>query len=239
MIGCLGVWPVVLVPQPQIERQIRTEPPIVLHEEIKRIGAEVVGSCPGLQRSLLREAQQEVRKIVARVGYRLRASGFVLRRGEPGKHKTALRIPCRVETLQNAAVVSAETPVMFSPIPGNCLRNRVSLVQLTAWRRVVQSAKRRETDSRQPPVERIVRNPANPRAALPGNVRDVRIEIRRGNMVVVIVHPENVCNPALPIGPSPAGVQPLCSRFSRKRRNRIHDVARAARPVHSEIDVVL
>src|SRR5260370_138487 len=150
--------------------------------------------------------------------------------------------PAWPRTTRDAAripVAPPELPVLFAAMRGNCLRNGVSLVKLTAWRRVVQSAKRRETDSRHPPVERIVRNPANSRAALPGNVRDVRIEVGCRNVIVVIVHPENVCDPALPIGPSPAAVQPLCSRFSRKRRRRIHDVARAARPGHSEIDVVL
>src|SRR6266699_1001001 len=77
-IARLGVRSVVFVAQSQIERQIGTESPIVLREEIKRIGAEVVGICARLEGGLLRETQQEVGEIVPRVGYRLRAPGRVL-----------------------------------------------------------------------------------------------------------------------------------------------------------------
>src|SRR6266481_9790248 len=58
-------------------------------------------------------------------------------------------------------------------------------------------------------------------------------------MIVVVVHAENVCDSAFPVGPPCAGVQPLRVCSSGQRRKRIHDVARAARPVQPEIDIVL
>src|SRR5882724_3703784 len=58
-------------------------------------------------------------------------------------------------------------------------------------------------------------------------------------MIVVVVHAENICDPALAVGPPRAGVQPLRSRSPSERRKLIHDVVRAARPVQPEIDIVL
>ena len=58
-------------------------------------------------------------------------------------------------------------------------------------------------------------------------------------MIVVVVHAESVCDAALTVSPSCAGVEPLRSGSSRERGERIHDVARAARPVQPKIDVVL
>src|SRR2546427_1371765 len=58
-------------------------------------------------------------------------------------------------------------------------------------------------------------------------------------MIVVIVHPENVCDAALPVSPPRAGVQALCSRSPCKRRKRIHDIVRTARPVQPKVDIVL
>src|SRR5258708_18583925 len=135
---------------------------MVLREEIKRIGAEVVGIRAGLQRGLLRETQQEVRKIVPRAGYRLRAPGCILRRREAGKHKTAFRTSCRAETLQDAAVVSAETPVVFSAIPRNCFRDGIGLVKFAAGGRVAPPPPPGGTDSREPPVKPNVPKPPHP-----------------------------------------------------------------------------
>src|SRR5258708_39533826 len=58
-------------------------------------------------------------------------------------------------------------------------------------------------------------------------------------MIVVIVHAKNVCDTALSIGPPRTGVEALRSRSSRQRRKWVHDIVRAARPVQSEVNVVL
>src|SRR6202171_1416659 len=187
----------------------------------------------------MQQTQQEVRKIVSRIGYGLRAPACVLRGREPGKYKTALRTSCRAETLQDASVVSAETPVVFSVIPGNSLRDGVGLVKLTAGCRGAQPTKRGKTDAGYSPVKRVVRNPADPRAAWSGNVNDVRIEVGCRNMIVVIVHAKNVCDAAFPVGPPRAGVKPLRSRSAREQGEGIHDVVRTARPVQSKIDIIL
>src|SRR5882762_37815 len=58
-------------------------------------------------------------------------------------------------------------------------------------------------------------------------------------MIVVVVHAENVCDVAFPVCPPCTGVEPLRVGSSGQRRKRIHDVARAARPVQPKIDIVL
>src|SRR5260370_14265354 len=144
-----------------------------------------------------------------------------------------------MEALQNAAVISAETPVVLAAIPRNCLRDGVGLIEFTARCRVVQSTERCEADSRQPPVKRIARNPAYPRTARSRNVRYVRIQVGCRNMIVVVVHAENIRDTAFSIGPPRAGVEPLGVRSSRERGERVHDIARVARPVQSKINIVL
>src|SRR5438093_11000561 len=144
-----------------------------------------------------------------------------------------------MKALQNQAVVSSEAPIVFSAIPRNSLRDRVGLIQFAPRRRVIQPAERSEADSRESPVKGIIRNPADPRTTRSGNVQDVRIEVGRGNMIVVVVHAERVCHAALTVGPPRAGVEPLRSRSPRGGGERIDDIVRTARPVQSRIDVVL
>ena len=86
------VRPVVFVAEPQVERQVRPEPPVILNKEIVGIRAEIVGACPELQRGLLRIAQQEIGEVVARVYNRNRASRGVLRRCESREYETSFRV---------------------------------------------------------------------------------------------------------------------------------------------------
>src|SRR5881296_1167259 len=111
-----------------------------------------------------------------------------------------------MKALQNQAVVTSEAPIVFSAIPRNSLRDRVGLIQFAPRRRVIQPAERSEADSRESPVKGIIRNPADPGTTRSGNVQDVRIEVGRGNMIVVVVHAESVCHAALTVGPPRAGV---------------------------------
>ena len=121
-----------------------------------------------------------------------------------------------MKALQNQAVVTSEAPIVFSAIPRNSLRDRVGLIQFAPRRRVIQPAERSEADSRESPVKGIIRNPADPGTTRSGNVQDVRIEVGRGNMIVVVVHAESVCHAALTVGPPRAGVEPLRSRSPRE-----------------------
>src|ERR1700730_9771384 len=58
-------------------------------------------------------------------------------------------------------------------------------------------------------------------------------------MIVVVVHAEHVRYAATPIRPAGAGIQPLQAVASSQRWKRIDECCGAARPVHSEVDVIL
>src|SRR5437773_7664739 len=128
---------------------------------------------------------------------------------------------------------------MSSAIPGNRLRDGVSLVQFAPGCRIVQPSKRREADSRQAPVEGIVRNPYNSRASGSRHVRRVRKQVRCKNVIVIVVYAKHVAHAPFAVHPTSAGVQPLRSRASGERREWIYQVVRTARPVQPKIDVVL
>src|SRR5207237_9864513 len=63
------VGAVEFVTQPEVERQVRPEPPVILDKEIVGVCAEIVGVGPELQRRLLRISQQTVREVISGVRY--------------------------------------------------------------------------------------------------------------------------------------------------------------------------
>src|SRR6202008_3338673 len=93
------VGAVVFVPQTEIQGKICGKAPIVLNEKVERIRPKVVGSRAGLQRGLLREAEEEIGEVVARVGKRLRAACRIAGCCESREDKAAFRVTRRPKTL--------------------------------------------------------------------------------------------------------------------------------------------
>src|SRR5256884_5238321 len=72
----------------------------------------------------------------------------VLRRRISRKYEAAFRVSGGMEALQNAAVVSAEAPIVLGVVPGNGVGKRVRLIELAARRRAIQAAKRDRKSTR-------------------------------------------------------------------------------------------
>src|SRR5580692_8560723 len=117
-----------------------------------------------------------------------------------------------MKTLKDAPIVAAESQVVLSTIPGNGVGEGVGLVEFTARHGVVQTTKRGEADSRQSPVKGVVRNAANACTARTSYILHVRIEVGRGDVIVVVVKTQNICGAAFAISPASGGVQPLRGR---------------------------
>src|SRR6516162_11196858 len=142
-----------------------------------------------------------------------------------------------MEAFEDAAVVSAEAPIVFCVVPRNGVGKRVGLIQFAACRRVRQAAKGCEADSRQPPGKRVRRNSGDARET--SHVCYVRIKVCGRSMIVVVIHPQAVGQPPFAVNPTRTGVQTLRAVAASQGRKRIHNVARAARPVQPEIDIVV
>src|SRR5208337_5339309 len=128
----------VFIPQPQVQRQFRKNPPVILNETIVRIRAKLVIGRSRLQAGLLRQAQQEVRKIVSCPWNRLRASRQIFRGGKTREYETAFGISRGTEALQDPPVIPAETHIMFSVVPDHRIGDGVSLVEFSARNRPVE-----------------------------------------------------------------------------------------------------
>src|SRR4029077_11881532 len=102
---------------------------------------------------------------------------------------------------------------------------------------VAQSAEAGETQSRQSEVKRVGRNSRDP-----GVSRDVfnsGIQVRRRNVIVVVVKAQIIGEPALPVHPSHAGAETLRAGSAIERGKYAYRVGRRPLPVQSKVDVVL
>jgi hypothetical protein len=129
-----GEWPVVFVTESEIERELGKNAPVVLRKKIERVWSEIVRVGAGLQCCLLGGADQKVGEVEAGVADGIRAAGRELRSLESGEDEGAFGVFCRAETLQNAAIVAAETQVVFAAIPRERVGDGVGLIELAARR---------------------------------------------------------------------------------------------------------
>ena len=58
-------------------------------------------------------------------------------------------------------------------------------------------------------------------------------------MIVVVINAQIVGDPSFAVNPPHAGIQSLGAVAACQRRKRIDNAARASRPVHTKIDIVL
>src|SRR6267378_5327139 len=223
----------------QVKREAWKDAPVVLGEEVEGVGAKVVRAGAELKRGLLGKAEEEVGKIVAGVGDGLRGAGSVLRSGKAGEDETSFGISGGLETLENAAIVSAKAPIVLAVIPVEGVGDGVGLIELAARRGIDEAAEGSETDSGQAKVKGIVGDTSDSRAAGAGDIGGVGIEIRCGNVIVVVGHAEIIGGAVFSVDPAGAGVQALRAGAAVKRWEWIHDVRGVARPVEAEIDIVL
>ena len=100
----------------------------------------------------------------------------------------------------------------------------IGLIEFAARRRVIEAAERGEADTWQAPIEWSSGNPVDSRATGARDIEDIGIEIRSGNVIVVIADAENIREAVFAVSPTGAGVQALRARPTRKRRELIHGV---------------
>ncbi len=232
-----GVRPIVFVAESDIERQVGSHSPIILHKGVVGVRAKIVRVCARLQAGLLWQSQQEVREIVSCVRQGLRRPSRIVPGGESGENKRTVRISRRTETLQDAPVVAAKSPVVLPAIPHNRIGNRKRLVEFAARHRIIQTAETVKADPRQPEIERVGRNSGDPR--VPCHVNNSGIEIRRRNVIVVVREAQIVRDFSAAQRPASGCVESLCVAAAVERRKRPNRGGIRTSPVQPEIKVVL
>src|SRR5438876_200349 len=80
----------------------------------------------------------------------VRTPAAIIAGGKRRKNSRPVRVSRRAKAFENAAVVSAEPPVVLATVPRDGIGDRVGLIQCAARRRIAPSAKRREAQARQP-----------------------------------------------------------------------------------------
>jgi len=120
--------------------------------------------------------------------------------------------------------------------PAHGVRNGVSLIQLSPRCGIVEPRKGSEADTGQAPIKRICGHAADPRIAR--NIQHRRVQICRGDMVVVVVESQVIHDQSLTVIPAGVGIQTLSPGPTGKRRKRIDDLVGRARPAQAKVEVV-
>src|SRR5258708_34956107 len=126
---------------------------------------------------------------------------------------------------------------MSAAAPGKGVRECKGLIEFAARNRIGQAGKGGEADSRQAKVKWIGGHTTD--ARISSNVLNVGVQVRGGNVIVVIVHAEIVGCASASIDPTSGGIQSLQTIATVQGRKRIYQRSRVARPIHAEVDVAL
>src|SRR5712675_1159888 len=123
---------------------------------------------------------------------------------------------------------------MSAAAPGKGVRECKGLIKFAARNRIGQAGK---ADSRQAKVKWIGGHTTD--AGIASNILNVGVQVRGGNVIVVIVHAEIVGCASASIDPASGGIQPLQTIATVQGRKRIYQRSRVARPIHAEVHVIL
>src|SRR5690349_18066432 len=96
--------------------------------------------------------------------------------GESSKRKAATGVLVGAQVLENAAIVTAHTQVVFAAAPADTSREAVGVVVAELSRDVAQAAEVVEGKPRHAVIEGILRDSGDSRLA--GDVQFVRVKIR-------------------------------------------------------------
>ncbi len=151
----------VLIAHAVIQREVGAYAPIVLHEEIPYVCAEVVLEVAGLDDRLLRQAKKEIGKVGAGVLCAGGGGGRRNRRNKlacapTGKGIAAEHVGAGERIQVDAAYVEAEVDIVPSMVPLGGLGEGDGLVDLVGRFRVAEAGELREGDAGDAVVQGIV-----------------------------------------------------------------------------------
>ena len=124
-----GKWRNILVAHSQIKRQISAHLPLILRIQIPVVATEVVVACSKLHRSLLRQSQQKIGKVISRAWHGLATAD--LRSVEAGEDERAARITVRFRIDLHPPKVRAPAPGVLAMIPDHIVGKSIGLVSVS------------------------------------------------------------------------------------------------------------